>query len=101
MVLPASSRLDRLSERPIDGRLRVRRQTSDTFDIGNPAVVSWKQAEIDAAAHSQAWVDLDNIDSENSAGFAGALHQHRRAVRGAVAPRVPRRVAPGLYGQAQ
>jgi hypothetical protein len=41
------------------------------FDIGNPAVVSWKQAEIDAAAHSQAWVDLDNIDSENSAGFAG------------------------------
>jgi len=41
------------------------------LDIGNPAVVRWKQADIDSQLHGQAWVDLDNIDSENSAGFAG------------------------------
>lgn len=41
------------------------------LDIGNPDVVRWKQGDIDSELHGQAWVDLDNIDSENSAGFAG------------------------------
>lgn len=41
------------------------------LDIGNPAVITWKQGEIDGELHGQAWVDLDNVDSENSAGFAG------------------------------
>lgn len=41
------------------------------LDISNPAVVAWKQADIAAGFHGQAWVDLDNIDSENSAKFAG------------------------------
>ncbi len=41
------------------------------LDIGNPEVIAWKQGDIDSANHGEAWVDLDNIDSENGAGFAG------------------------------
>ena len=41
------------------------------LDISNPAVVTWKQGDIVSAFHGQSWVDLDNIDSENSAKFAG------------------------------
>ena len=41
------------------------------LDISNPAVVAWKQADIATGFHGQAWVDLDNIDSENGAKFAG------------------------------
>ena len=59
----------------LNDRVTIAYEFADTratpLDIGNPAVVRWKQADIDGAGHGQAWVSLDNVDSENSAGFAG------------------------------